>query len=182
MLQRAPPAGKPPKHRPFRQFLDFDRQVLRFVLFFTYLSIDIYSEKKYQPTPQWICRFYGYWDDRDSEFGVIHNLEIHYFLGDDTMEIKEAMPANSGVEAAPMFLKRMRLPRVSLPYSFYNVATKENIQITWKKIFCFSENTVLRRNDWRSKSGIVYSRRSKHWCSFERLWTQSCSHWLRSIH
>ncbi|KAG6456585.1 EF-hand domain-containing family member C2 isoform X1 [Manduca sexta] len=83
-LERAPPAGKPPKHRPFRQFLDFDRQVLR---------------------------FYGYWDDRDSEFGVIHNLEIHYFLGDDTIEIKETMSANSGVEAAPMFLKRMRLPR-----------------------------------------------------------------------
>ncbi|XP_028169092.1 EF-hand domain-containing family member C2-like [Ostrinia furnacalis] len=83
-LERAPSKGGPPKHRPFRQFLDFDRQVLR---------------------------FYGYWDDRDSEFGVMHYLEIHYFLGDDTIEIKEKMPPNSGMEAGPMFLKRMRLPR-----------------------------------------------------------------------
>lgn len=58
-------------------------------------------------------RFYGYWDDRDSEFGIMHHLEIHYFLGDDTIEIKEVMPPNSGMEAGPMFLKRMRLPRVS---------------------------------------------------------------------
>ncbi|XP_045498047.1 EF-hand domain-containing family member C2-like [Colias croceus] len=83
-IERAPNTAKPPKHRPFRQFLDFDRQVLR---------------------------FHGYWDDRETEFGIIHLLEIHYFLADDTMEIKEVLPPNSGMEAGPMFLKRMRLPR-----------------------------------------------------------------------
>ncbi|CAH0715499.1 unnamed protein product, partial [Brenthis ino] len=88
-IERAPDTSKPPKHRPFRQFLDFDRQVLR---------------------------FQGYWDDRDSEFGTIHHLEIHYFLADDTMEIKEVLPPNSGMEAGPMFLKRMRLPRKIPPH------------------------------------------------------------------
>lgn len=83
-IERTPAKGGPPKHRPFKQFLDFDRQVLR---------------------------FYGYWDDRDSEFGFMHYMEIHYFLADDTIEIKESMPPNSGMEAGPMFLKRMRLPR-----------------------------------------------------------------------
>ncbi|XP_063536480.1 EF-hand domain-containing family member C2-like [Cydia strobilella] len=83
-VERSLPKEKPPKHRPFRQFLDFDRQVLR---------------------------FYGYWDDRGSEFGTNHTLEIHYFLADDTIEIKETLPPNSGMEAGPMFLKRMRLPR-----------------------------------------------------------------------
>lgn len=61
----------------------------------------------------YFCRFYGYWDDRESESGILHNMEIHYFLGDDTIEVKETMPANSGMEAAPMFLRKMRLPRVS---------------------------------------------------------------------
>ncbi|XP_050679818.1 EF-hand domain-containing family member C2-like isoform X1 [Leptidea sinapis] len=83
-VEKAPDNRRPPKHRPFRQFLDFDRQVLR---------------------------FHGYWDDRSSEFGFIHLLEIHYFLADDTIEIKEELPPNSGIEAGPMFLKRMRLPR-----------------------------------------------------------------------
>ncbi|XP_039752829.1 EF-hand domain-containing family member C2-like [Pararge aegeria] len=83
-IERTPDTLKPPKHRPFRQFLDFDRQVLR---------------------------FHGYWDDRESEFGTIHLLEIHYFLADDTIEIKEVLPPNSGMEAGPMFIKRMRIPR-----------------------------------------------------------------------
>lgn len=59
-----------------------------------------------------LFRFHGYWDDRKSEFGIIHYLEIHYYLADDTIEIKEVLPPNSGMEAGPMFLKRMRLPRV----------------------------------------------------------------------
>lgn len=83
-IERTPNLYKPPKHRPFKQFLDFDRQVLR---------------------------FYGYWDDSSTEFGMIHNLEIHYFLADDTFEIKEVLPENSGMESGPMFMKRMRLPR-----------------------------------------------------------------------
>lgn len=82
--ERRPDNVKPPKHRPFRQFLDFDRQVLR---------------------------FHGYWDDRYSEFGTMHKLEIHYFLADDTIEIKELLPKNSGNESSSMFLKKMRLPR-----------------------------------------------------------------------
>ncbi|XP_046966018.1 EF-hand domain-containing family member C2-like [Vanessa cardui] len=88
-IERTPDTNRPPKHRPFRQFLDFDRQVLR---------------------------FHGYWDDRETEFGIIHHLELHYFLADDTMEIKEVLPPNSGMEAGPMFLKRMRLPRKIPPH------------------------------------------------------------------
>ncbi|KAF9824875.1 hypothetical protein SFRURICE_001748 [Spodoptera frugiperda] len=83
-VERTVDNRKPAKHWPFKQFLDFDRQVLR---------------------------FYGYWDDRDSEFGTLHHLEIHYFLADDTIEIKETVAPNSGTEPGPMFLKRMRLPR-----------------------------------------------------------------------
>ncbi|CAK1580325.1 unnamed protein product [Parnassius mnemosyne] len=88
-VDRIHKSGKKPKPKPFRQFLDYDRQVLR---------------------------FFGYWDDRDTEFGTVHHLEIHYFLADDTMEIKEILPPNSGIEAGPMFLKRMRLPRKVPPH------------------------------------------------------------------
>lgn len=61
-------------------------------------------------------RFYGYWDDRDSEFGTLHNLEIHYFLADDTMEVKEVVSKNSGKEGGTMLVKKMRLPRVSIQF------------------------------------------------------------------
>ncbi|GBP85145.1 EF-hand domain-containing family member C2 [Eumeta japonica] len=88
----APAEPKYPKHRPFKQFLDFDRQVLR---------------------------FYGYWDDRDSMFGTLHRLEIHYFLADETMEIKELLSHSSGREGTTMFLKRMRLPRIFIKVNKY---------------------------------------------------------------
>lgn len=67
------------------QFLDFDRKVLR---------------------------FYGYWDDRESLHGVLHDLEIYYYLADDTIEIKEIIPPNSGHDSGFMFLQRSKLPKV----------------------------------------------------------------------
>ncbi|XP_022907177.1 EF-hand domain-containing family member C2-like [Onthophagus taurus] len=59
-----------------------------------------------------VLRFYGYWDDRESENGILHDLEIHYYLADDTMEIKEIIPPNSGRDTGFMFMKRAKLPKV----------------------------------------------------------------------
>ena len=64
-----------------KQFLEFDRRVLR---------------------------FYGVWDDRNSLFGDVRELILHYFLADGTIEIKEVVPPNSGRDAAPIFLRRQR--------------------------------------------------------------------------
>lgn len=69
-----------------KQFLDHDRNVLR---------------------------FHCYWDDSDSTFGVPHELTLHYFLADDTIEIREVFSRNSGRDAVPKFLNRSKLPKVS---------------------------------------------------------------------
>lgn len=74
------------KDHRFAQFLDNDRKVLR---------------------------FYGYWDDTMSEFGDIRKLEVLYHLADDTIEIKEKLPLNSGRESNGKFLKRGKLPKVN---------------------------------------------------------------------
>ncbi|XP_006618660.1 EF-hand domain-containing family member C2-like [Apis dorsata] len=58
-----------------------------------------------------VLRFYGYWDDTDSLYGIVHDLEIHYFLCDNTMEIKENVPENSGRDTGLMFLRRMKVPK-----------------------------------------------------------------------
>ncbi|KAK9869902.1 hypothetical protein WA026_003622 [Henosepilachna vigintioctopunctata] len=64
-----------------------------------------------------VLRFFGYWDDQETEYGYLHKLEIHYFLSDDTIEIKETVPENSGRDSGFMFLKREKLPKTykSLP-------------------------------------------------------------------
>jgi len=46
-------------------------------------------------------------------FGDSREMELHYFLADDTVEIVERIPNNSGRDAVPMFLRRQRLPKVS---------------------------------------------------------------------
>ena len=46
-------------------------------------------------------------------FGDAREMELHYFLADDTVEIVERTPSNSGRDAVPMFLTRQTLPKVS---------------------------------------------------------------------
>ncbi|XP_029937185.1 EF-hand domain-containing family member C2 [Myripristis murdjan] len=58
-----------------------------------------------------ILRFYCFWDDTVNMFGVLHELILHYFLADDTIEINEVIYPNSGQDAVPKFLRRSRLPK-----------------------------------------------------------------------
>ncbi|KAG8508031.1 EF-hand domain-containing family member C2 [Galemys pyrenaicus] len=78
-------------YEPFdtlRQFLNYDRKVLR---------------------------FFCVWDDSASLFGDRRELVLHYFLSDDTVEIKELLPHNSGRDAMSLFLQRGRLPKFGPP-------------------------------------------------------------------
>lgn len=88
------------KQDTLRQFLDFDRQVLR---------------------------FYCHWDDTDSMFGDCRQLELHYFLADDTVELLEKVPLNSGRDAVPVFLRRARLPKEPKSLHQPGVATKRTV-------------------------------------------------------
>jgi hypothetical protein len=83
---------------PMRQFLAFDRKVLR---------------------------FYCYWDDRPSMFGDARKFVLYYYLADDTIEVCELFGQNSGRDPVPNVIKRTRLPRnfQGLPDL---AATKEN--------------------------------------------------------
>jgi Ca2+-binding EF-hand superfamily protein len=77
------------KRDTLKQFLDHDRHVLR---------------------------FYCVWDDRESNsFGDLRQMVLHYYLADDTVEVREVFPANSGRDAVPTFLRRGRLPKAVEP-------------------------------------------------------------------
>lgn len=45
-------------------------------------------------------------------FGDPREMVLHYFLADDTVEIREIIPPNSGRDAVPLFLRRQKLPKV----------------------------------------------------------------------
>jgi len=54
-------------------------------------------------------------------------MELHYFLADDTIEILEKIPPNSGRDAVPMFLRRARLPKDPVPLRQPGVETKRTV-------------------------------------------------------
>ncbi|CAK7311486.1 EF-hand domain-containing protein 1 [Vulpes lagopus] len=68
-----------------KQFLTFDKQVLR---------------------------FYAIWDDTDSMFGECRTYVIHYYLMDDTVEIREVHERNNGRDPFPLLMNRQRMPKV----------------------------------------------------------------------
>lgn len=82
------PARPYEKQDTLEQFLDNDRRVLR---------------------------FYCFWDDTESMFGDPRECVLHYFLCDDTVEIREIIAPNSGRDAVPLFLRRQRLPKEIVP-------------------------------------------------------------------
>ena len=59
-----------------------------------------------------VLRFYCIWDNSSEMFGDVRELVLHYFLADDTIEIREVIRANSGRDAAPKFLRRSKVPKV----------------------------------------------------------------------
>lgn len=83
-----------------RQFLERDRQVLR---------------------------FYGLWDDSQSMFGDRRKFVLHYYLADDTIEILESLPPNSGRDAPSVFLKRQKLPTTPAPLPLPGAKTERTV-------------------------------------------------------
>jgi len=58
-----------------------------------------------------VLRFYALWDDRDAMFGEIKKYIIHYFLVDDSVEIRECHQPNDGRDPFPVLLRRGKLPK-----------------------------------------------------------------------
>lgn len=60
-------------------------------------------------------------------FGDPREMELHYFLADDTIEIVEKIPPNSGRDAVSMFLRRAKLPREPTPVYQPGVRTQRTV-------------------------------------------------------
>uniref|UniRef100_A0A671TV70 EF-hand domain-containing family member C2 n=1 Tax=Sparus aurata TaxID=8175 RepID=A0A671TV70_SPAAU len=66
--------------------------------------------KQYLEHDRKVLRFNCFWDDTESVFGDVRELILHYFLADDTIEICEVIPPNSGRDVSK-FLRRSKLPK-----------------------------------------------------------------------
>ncbi|XP_049980024.1 EF-hand domain-containing protein 1 isoform X2 [Alexandromys fortis] len=59
-----------------------------------------------------VLRFYAIWDDTDSLFGECRQYIIHYYLMDDTVEIREVHERNNGRDPFPLLMNRQRMPKI----------------------------------------------------------------------
>lgn len=59
-----------------------------------------------------VLRFYAIWDDTDSMFGECRKYIIHYYLMDDTVDIREVHERNDGRDPFPLMMNRQRMPKV----------------------------------------------------------------------
>ncbi|NXL33731.1 EFHC2 protein, partial [Glaucidium brasilianum] len=69
-----------------------------------------------------VLRFFCVWDDPKSMFHDPRELVLRYYLSDDTIDIKEIIPVNSGRDAVPLFLRRDKLPKYA-PTGLYQPGT-----------------------------------------------------------
>eukprot|EP00039_Didymoeca_costata_P014114 m.224231 g.224231 ORF g.224231 m.224231 type:complete len:552 (+) comp15948_c0_seq8:136-1791(+) len=77
-----------------------------------------------------VLRFYCVWDDRHNMFGELRSFILHYYLVDDTIEIREVHPPNDGRDPFPILLNRQCVPRnfKNVPIDFPSIVfeTTEN--------------------------------------------------------
>ncbi|XP_062267539.1 EF-hand domain-containing protein 1-like [Platichthys flesus] len=65
-----------------------------------------------------VLRFFALWDDAHRLYRQTRNVTIHYFLADDTVEIREVHEPNSGRDPFPVVMRRQRLPKKLKPRPF----------------------------------------------------------------
>ncbi|XP_053314609.1 EF-hand domain-containing protein 1 [Spea bombifrons] len=74
-------------------------------------SSDFDKLKQFLTMDKKVLRFFALWDDSDSMFGDARSVIIHYYLVDDTVEIREVHERNDGRDPFPVLMKRQRLPK-----------------------------------------------------------------------
>ncbi|XP_030638808.1 EF-hand domain-containing protein 1 [Chanos chanos] len=67
--------------------------------------------KQYLTMDRKVLRFFALWDDSDSLYGESRPVTIHFYLSDDSVEIRETHQPNSGRDPFPILLRRQRLPK-----------------------------------------------------------------------
>uniref|UniRef100_A0A8C6RAF5 EF-hand domain-containing family member C2 n=1 Tax=Nannospalax galili TaxID=1026970 RepID=A0A8C6RAF5_NANGA len=104
----------PPGQCPVDPYMKMRRETLEFVdPFRPYQSID--TLKQFLQYDRKVLRFFCLWDDSTSLFGDRREFILYYFLSDDTIEIREVLPNNSGRETMSSFLQRSKIPKHGPP-------------------------------------------------------------------
>ncbi|OQS07881.1 EF-hand domain-containing protein [Thraustotheca clavata] len=76
--------------------------------------------KQFNEHDRHVLRWFAIWDDTSKLYGTKHKYIIHFFLADNTVEIRESYDRNSGCDPFPKLLNRSQLlkcPTLEGPYA-----------------------------------------------------------------
>ncbi|NWW89265.1 EFHC1 protein, partial [Rhynochetos jubatus] len=96
-----------------------------------------------------VLHFYAMWDDTDSMFGENRPYIIHYYLADDTVEVREVYKQNDGRDPFPILMKRQRLPKTfvdkkkTFPSCVLEISDQEVLEWYTAKDFAVGKSTTL---------------------------------------
>lgn len=90
---------------------------------------EIRSTQQFLQHDREVLRFHCVWDDRHNLYGDLRLFTLQYFLADDTIEVSEVNPPNSGRDPFPAFAKRSKVPKAGSDGKFSN----PNTALSFKK-------------------------------------------------
>ncbi|NXV21036.1 EFHC1 protein, partial [Cepphus grylle] len=160
----------PPEEMVFDPYTELRRMPMR-----KYVTPSDFDQlKQFLTYDKQVLRFYAMWDDTDNMFGENRPYIIHYYLADDTVEVREIYKQNDGRDPFPVLIKRQRLPKTfvekkkTFPSCVLEISDQEVFEWYTAKDFAVGKSTTLlgrtffiydcdefTRNFYRDKFGIT---------------------------
>ncbi|XP_074905051.1 EF-hand domain-containing protein 1 [Buteo buteo] len=160
----------PPEKMIFDPYIELRRMPMR-----KYITPSDFDQlKQFLTYDKQVLRFYAMWGDTDSIFGENRTYIIHYYLADDTVEVREVYKQNDGRHPFPILIKRQRLPKTfvdkkkTFPSCVLEISDQEVLEWYTAKDFAVGKSTTLlgrtffiydcdefTRNFYRDKFGIT---------------------------
>ncbi|XP_069873404.1 EF-hand domain-containing protein 1 isoform X2 [Dipodomys merriami] len=138
----------PPEKMALDPYIELRKQPLR-----KYVTPSDFDQlKQFLTFDKQVLRFYAIWDDTDSMFGECRTYVIHYYLMDDTVEIREVHERNDGRDPFPLLMNRQRMPKVlvkdakNFPQCVLEISDQEVLEWYTAKDFIVGKTlTILGR-------------------------------------
>jgi len=91
-----------------------------------------------------VLRFYSYWDDH-TRYGIRQYQVLNYFLSDDSIQISDQYPRNSGRQPFPTLFKRRRMEKNFKINAVPGMLQKDPIYVGPQDLICGTFLEVLGR-------------------------------------
>ncbi|XP_048358965.1 EF-hand domain-containing protein 1 isoform X2 [Sphaerodactylus townsendi] len=135
----------PPEKMIFDPYTELRKMPLRMYV----TPSDFDQLKQFLTFDKQVLRFYAIWDDTENMFGECRRFIIHYYLADDTVEVRECHERNNGRDPFPVLIRRQRLPKATVekketfPTCVLEISDQEVLEWFTAKDFAVGKSTTL---------------------------------------